>query len=335
MRVEAKWDNVIDPNGYEVLTALPSGSGKENSLLRWVRFDALAGKDTTARARVAAALKREKKDVHFYDVESGKKIAPHGGSVYFNAHRRKWISIFLQAGGESSYIGEVWYAEADTPVGPWAYARKVATHNKYSFYNPKQHPYFDQDGGRVIFFEGTYTYTFSGSSENATPRYDYNQVMYRLSLDDPRLVLPVAVYRASDGRNGTEYVLHDAVASAGKWDSIESVAFYAIEPGRAHGDLVAVYAAKTAGDASLTTEPPASSQSPLFYALPAFEAQTTDACVVPLYEYRRGGSGERLYSTEPPLNNEGWTRGDKPLCRVWKAPQGPLLIDGLAKPVGW
>jgi hypothetical protein len=244
MRVEAKWDNVIDPNRYEVLTALPSGSGKENSPPRWVRFDALAGKDTTARARVAAALKQEKKDVHFYDVESGKKITPHGGSVYFNAHRRKWISIFLQVGGESSYIGEVWYAEADTPVGPWAYARKIATHNKYSFYNPKQHPYFDQDGGRTIFFEGTYSHTFSGSPENATPRYDYNQMMYRLNLDDPRLVLPAPVYQVRDGQDGKDYLMGGAVARADKWDSVESVAFYAVEPDRTADGLVAVYAQK-------------------------------------------------------------------------------------------
>jgi hypothetical protein len=37
-------------------------------------------------------------------------------------------------------------------TGPWRYAVKVATHDRMSFYNPKQHPMFDQDGGRVIFF---------------------------------------------------------------------------------------------------------------------------------------------------------------------------------------
>jgi hypothetical protein len=67
---------------------------------------------------------------------------------------------------------------------------KVASHEKYSFYNPKQHPMFDQDGGRRIYFEGTYTHTFSSGPETATPRYDYNQLMYRLDLSDPRLALP-------------------------------------------------------------------------------------------------------------------------------------------------
>ena len=86
----------------------------------------------------------------------------------------------------TSQLGETWYAEADTPLGPWAYARKVITHERYSFYNPKQHPFFDQEGGRIIYFEGTYTNTFSGNP-TPTPRYEYNQVMYRLDLSDPRL----------------------------------------------------------------------------------------------------------------------------------------------------
>ena len=42
-------------------------------------------------------------------------------------------------------IGEVWYAESDVPVGPWIYARKIASHEHYSFYNPKQDPMFDKE----------------------------------------------------------------------------------------------------------------------------------------------------------------------------------------------
>ena len=50
---------------------------------------------------------------------------------------------------------------------------------------------FDQEGGRFIYFEGTYTGTFS-RKEDFTPRYDYNQIMYRLDLSDPRLSLSEA-----------------------------------------------------------------------------------------------------------------------------------------------
>jgi hypothetical protein len=107
----------------------------------------------------------------------------------WNAYRSAWSLIVLEAGGQSSYLGEVWYAEADRPEGPWIYARKVVTHDKYSFYNPRLHPYFAKDGGRVLYFEATYTQSFSGNPDR-TPRYDYNQIMYRLDLSDSRMNLP-------------------------------------------------------------------------------------------------------------------------------------------------
>jgi len=62
---------------------------------------------------------------------------------------------------------------------------------KYNFYNVVHHPFFDKDGGRVIYFEGTYTTAFIDGAR-PTPLYDYNQVMYKLSLDDPRLRLPAS-----------------------------------------------------------------------------------------------------------------------------------------------
>ena len=37
----------------------------------------------------------------------------------------------------------------------------------------------------MIYFEGTYTNQFVGSP--ATPLYEYNQMMYRLDLEHPKL----------------------------------------------------------------------------------------------------------------------------------------------------
>jgi hypothetical protein len=82
----------------------------------------------------------------------------------------------------------MWYSESDSIVGPWTKAVKIAGHPGYSFYNPVHHTFFDRDGGRIIYFEGTYTVQFSGNSL-ATPHYDYNQILYRLDLADPRLKL--------------------------------------------------------------------------------------------------------------------------------------------------
>ena len=122
------------------------------------------------------------------DADSGKPVELHNGSINWNAYRKKWILIAVQQHGASSYLGEVWYAEADKITGPWGPAKKILTHNRYTFYNPTQHPFFDQDGGRIIYFEGSYAETFSGNP-TPTPRYDYNQIMYRLDLSDPRLHL--------------------------------------------------------------------------------------------------------------------------------------------------
>ena len=120
-------------------------------------------------------------------MDTGAHVEAHGGSVAWNAYRQRWIMICVQAGG-SSYLGEVWYAEAEAPEGPWRTAKKIVTHDRYTFYNPTQHPFFDQQGGRMIYFEGTYTNQFTGTPETPpTPRYEYNQIMYRLDLADPRL----------------------------------------------------------------------------------------------------------------------------------------------------
>src|SRR5262249_37767455 len=104
-------------------------------------------------------------------------------SVAWNEFRKHWIMI------ASRKAGEIWYSEAKTPTGPWTEGIKVLDHAAYNFYNPTQHPFFDQEGGRLIYFEGTYPAEFSAAKEKP-PRYNYNQIMYRLDLSDPRLKIP-------------------------------------------------------------------------------------------------------------------------------------------------
>jgi hypothetical protein len=348
MRVKALWDDVVDANRYEVLTGLEAKAsasvpqqrvdmGDSERPWRWIRFADLLGGGASSKTAVIKALEEETSKPHVYDIESGKEILSHNGTVYFNDYRQRWVAIFVQHFGESSFLGEVWCAEADTPVGPWGYARKIVTHNKYSFYNPKQHPHFDRQGGRVIFFEGTYSHTFSGSPESATPRYDYNQIMYRLDLADPRLTLPVAVYQVADGRGGHDYIMRIAVEQAGKWDAVEAVAFYAIEPDRAADSMIPIYRLQASVGNSmrirLAAQPTASPAEPSFYALPPGEQASENPCVAPLYEYSNATSGEYLYSTRPQPDRPGWDRTEKPLCRVWKVPARTPLLDRAARPI--
>lgn len=116
----------------------------------------------------------------------GTPVKPHSGSIAWNEYRRRWVTVFMEAFGRPSVFGELWYAEADSPQGPWGTAVKVLSHDNYTFYNPRLHPEFTSDGSAMLFFEGTYTRQFADRPE-PTPRYDYNQMLYRIDLDDPAL----------------------------------------------------------------------------------------------------------------------------------------------------
>jgi hypothetical protein len=116
----------------------------------------------------------------------GEKIEPHAGSIAWNDFRERWVTVFCQSWGKPSMLGELWYAEAESPTGPWGPAIKVLSHDNYTFYNPRLHQDFTEPGSPILLFEGTYTTTFADRPQ-PTPRYDYNQIMYRLDLDDPAL----------------------------------------------------------------------------------------------------------------------------------------------------
>jgi hypothetical protein len=215
----------------------------------------------------------------------------------------------------TSVLGEVWYAEGDTPLGPWVYARKIVTHERYSFYNPKQHPQFDKEKGRSIFFEGTYTHTFSGNPD-PTPRYDYNQIMYKLDLSDPRLVLPVPVYQLSaqvPDRFGTR-------PRRGGGDPSRRIAFFA--PDRPGKGTVPVHEWQNAagGRGLRLGAPPKASHgksAPVFFALPA-QTRNPPGTTVPLYEFIHRDGKRRAYGTDPSWSMAGYQRGKEPFCRVWR-----------------
>ena len=113
-------------------------------------------------------------------------MRPHSGSIAWNLWRKRWVTVFMQWFGKPSAFGELWYAEADNPTGPWGPAVKILSHNNYTFYNPRIHPEFTPNDSPVLLFEGTYTQQFA-DRPHPTARYDYNQILYRLDLDDERL----------------------------------------------------------------------------------------------------------------------------------------------------
>jgi hypothetical protein len=195
-RVKATAEAFADPAQWETYTPLKKGStltspnidrdADGRSRFAWRRNTPAVG--PAELRKLSTLMKPAESPFRLCDRDTGKSIYAHAGSVAWNEYRKRWTMIFVEQFGKS-LLGEVWYAEADELTGPWRYTVKVATHDRMSFYNPKQHPEFAKDDGKVIYFEGTYTHDFSGNPET-TPRYEYNQVMYRLDLGDVRTALP-------------------------------------------------------------------------------------------------------------------------------------------------
>ncbi|MEE2675414.1 MAG: hypothetical protein VX876_00465 [Planctomycetota bacterium] len=210
VRVPAKADSIIKAHEYQAYTPLADSAGDNYQVerdingelaYRWTT-NAVVMDDNIASKLIARKEITAKEASHsLLDIDSGKVIRTQHGSVYYNELKRRYVMIISQIGG-SSLLGEVWYAEAPEPTGPWKYTRKIVSHKNYSFYNPKQHPLFNTDGWRTIYFEGTYTNMFSGN-ENPTPGYNYNQIMYKVDVRDPQLNLPLPITLAKNINRGT------------------------------------------------------------------------------------------------------------------------------------
>jgi len=309
VRVRADATALRDLSQYEAYTCLREGSRLASPALdrvpggalryAWRRGTPALGAEDQEKLIRQGKLRRDEALLRLQDYETGKPFVAHRGTVCWNAHRRRWIMIATEIGG-SSQVGEVWYAEAPAPLGPWKYARKVITHDRYSFYNPAQHPEFDQQGGRLVYFEGTYTHSFSGNPEQ-TPRYDYNQMMYRLDLADPRLTLPAPVYAAESGE-----LSFQPGAAAG--DAGGEAAFCALER-PAPGSVPRYWR-----EGRLWSE---GVGAPAFYVLPAATLNPPPE-TVPLYEWTRARDGARRYSTDPEPFHPEFQRAPIPDCRVWR-----------------
>lgn len=324
-RVLADADAIADITRYESFSCLKPGTRLAQAAIdrddsgriryEWKANTAPVGPVEEAKLVKSGQIKPDEALHTLRNIETGKPMTTHAGSVYWNSYRNRWVMITVEWFG-TSLLGELWYAEADTPLGPWAFTRKILTHDKYSFYNPKQHPMFDKDGGRIIYFEGTYTHSFSGNTLQ-TPRYDYNQVMYKLDLADPRLNLPVA-YHAIAGPNGPP-LLRNRMQTP-RSEKPGRIAFFALDrPGT--GTVPIFERTGKNGDIQLATPPqvqPGSAQ-PLFHAMPA-EVKDAPPSTVPLYEYVSEDGQQHAYSTDKSPPSAGMHRVEKPVCLVWSNP---------------
>lgn len=255
------------------------------------------------------------------DVETGESLTPHGGgSIHWNEHRQRWVMIRSRAGGGESVLGEVYYFEAETPLGPWTYGQKIVTHSMpaaswdrgaesrtYSFYNPIHHPEFDRAKGREILFEGTMSVLFARSPHPRIPGYDYNQMMYGLDLEDPRLFLPVAVYRKPSGA-ASHRTRTDADPPGPSWE----LAFFAPDRPRPGTVPVREVSAGAGRHRLVAGDDVRDPHDPIRFHCARDEP--APPATVPLYEHRGAAGQPWSYDIGPP------PAGATVLCHVWPGP---------------
>lgn len=199
VRVLDTFETVGDSRQYETFTCLirddeDEVERDENGKVRWTwRKNRKRMDDGWVRSLVKKGkLKREELPVQLVNIDDGRPFRKAGGSIAWNPYLKKWTQIVGELKGDTE-VGEIWFATANAPEGPWRAARKVATHamekNPNDFYNPIQHEELSRGNGRFVYFEGTFVNTFSGNP-HPTPYYNYNNLMYRIDLADPRLQLP-------------------------------------------------------------------------------------------------------------------------------------------------
>jgi len=222
-RVRADWEHVTDITKWEAYTPLQANTrydinsppmdldGEGAPVFGWKQnsdpFTAQMLVDMTQRG----FLDRDASPFRLEDHATGRDLWIHRAAVTWNEYRQNWVMIGEEFFGDS-FLGELWFAEATSPEGPWTDAVKIVTHDRpsnedYTFYNPALHPYFDQENGRYIHFEGTYTDFLIPDNSPITPDYNYNQIMYRLDLANiPSLVDQETDYDGDGYMDGGDFL---------------------------------------------------------------------------------------------------------------------------------
>jgi hypothetical protein len=327
LRIPATARGFMNAAAYEEYT--PYGPGATGPLLRAgdgsldYRWRAGARHVDGAALKAGGVAADQDLDAHVVATDTGAAITLTASSFAWNAHRGRFVRVAQQLGGSTSLLGEIWHAEADTPMGPWVHAAKVVTHRDYTFYNAFHHPELER--GRFMYLEGTYTATYTGATP--TPRYNYNQVMYRVDLDDARLVMPVPVYDL-----GGDLVIKRGLRRGG---APMAAAFLAPDrPGRGTIPVAWSTGRCEAGRRLIAGGTPGT--TPVFHALPP-DTTPAPTGTVPLWE-ATAADGRRAYVVGDTAAPAGFTRAARPLALVWRNPirvklpvadyLGDLVVDG-------
>lgn len=218
IRVKADYASARDPSQYEAFTCLsPDGTTARRAadgtlIWGWVKGGKAVNYENTNSLVSQGLFSADESPYRVTDVDSGKKITIAQVGIAWNPYLGLWVNIMQELLGDTT-AGEIWFATARAPEGPWAQAKKVATHfmntksyqqNSNDLYNPVQHYELMADGGRLVYFSGTFVNTFSGNPWS-TPYYHYNNIMYRLDLNESSLNLPAPPPALREGTTPDEW----------------------------------------------------------------------------------------------------------------------------------
>ena len=337
LRVRPTAADVTDPDGaWEAFTPILPGPSEEidrdaNGAIRyaWRSGSRLFSPDET----IAGVTDAERLTGHTTEPAPGSTIDGGAvGTISYSDFRHRFVRIMQED------FGSTLYAEADTPMGPWLYARRVAEHGLEKFYQPRMHPFLSREGGRILYFDGSFTAFDPPVPESPViPRYEYNELRYKLDLADPRLVMPVPIYDVAepalspvDGVIGVGELITRAGLRASTPDQVPALYGHDRPTPAGFPGGVAVHwsDARCAGAVLRTGDSPAPVGPPLFYGVDA-----TDPGGDPyrtLYRHT-AAAGVEVYDTKPAL--AGFT--SSPMVKVWSNPISVKLpVSGyLAPPV--
>lgn len=317
LRIVGKSEAFLDPTQYERFTPYPAGAtqpllnaaGKPDYAWR------ANGLNVSPERLNANAIGAEQSlGGHLLRAGEATPLELVGVTTGYHPYRGRFLLAGQEKFGNPSALGEIWQAEADTPMGPWLYAAKIISHQDYTFYNTLYHPELAR--GSFAYIEGTYTASYSGAKE-LTPRYNYNQLLYRVDLEQPALTLPVAVYELEPQQRthlGTKRELRPGAAPV----AAEFLAYDRLSAGTR---AVAFTDASCRADRRLVLSDTPKT-APLFYALPPDAAMPKGG--VKLFEATHA-DGRHAYAVEGAALPTGFVRAATPLAWVIENPVAVAL----------
>ena len=169
VRVPARYEAMLTPGSYEALS-----HDDEKGVICWQHVKPPMTREDENKWVSKKWIKRSETRAQLDIAANGKPVVPASGSIRWNPYRNNFIFICADA------MGDVWYAESKSVDGPWCDAVLIATHGGKPFTGVVHHDLFDQQGGRVILFQGVV-------NDPGISRYDGNALMYQLDLADERL----------------------------------------------------------------------------------------------------------------------------------------------------